>query len=315
MAQGVTGGIEGAPPVDAHDLVRAPAVRRRDRLYLRFGRLAPAIPGAFVLVGLFLAPMAMVLVFSLWRDVDFNLVPDWNVDNYAKFFAQATYLRTFAKTLIMAAAVTLAALAAALPFTYYLVRYVSPRWQRVVLLAVIVPFWTSYLLRVYAWQAILGETGAINQLLQFIGLIHEPSRLLVYNDLGVFIVLVYVYFPFAALALYAALEKFDFAQLKAAQDLGARPDQALRHILVPQITAGIITACIFVFIPILGEFLTPTLVGGAQGSLIANLVVNFLRLAQIAQGAAFSIIIAAFVTVVLIVFRRYLQVEDVVARG
>jgi spermidine/putrescine transport system permease protein len=128
-------------------------------------------------------------------------------------------------------------------------------------------------------------------------------------------VLVYVYFPFAALALYAALERFDFNQLHAAQDLGARPDQAFRHILVPQIRAGIITACIFMFIPILGEFLTPTIVGGVQGSLIANLVVNFFRGAQIAQGAAFAIIIAAFVTALLVLFRKYLRIEDVVARG
>ena len=177
----------------------------------------------------------------------------------------------------MASLVTAAGLALALPFTYFLVRYVSRRVQRIVLLAVIVPFWTSYLLRVYAWQAILGETGALNQLLMGLGLIKEPTTLLVYNDVGVFIVLVYVYFPFAALALYAALEKFDFTQFNAAQDLGARPDQAFRHILVPQIRPGIITACIFVFIPILGEFLTPTLVGGAQGNLIANLVVNFFR--------------------------------------
>ncbi len=118
-----------------------------------------------------------------------------------------------------------------------------------------------------------------------------------------------------ALALYAALEKFDFNQLHAAQDLGARPDQALRYILVPQIRAGIITACIFMFIPILGEFLTPTLVGGVQGSLIANLVVNFFRGAQIAQGAAFAILIAVFVTALLVIFRRYLRIEDVVARG
>jgi ABC-type spermidine/putrescine transport system, permease component I len=138
------------------------------------------------------------------------------------------------------------------------VRYVSRRLQRVVLLAVIVPFWTSYLLRVYAWQAILGETGALNQFLMQLGIIDKPSTLFVYNDLGVFVVLLYVYFPFAALALYAALEKFDFTQLNAAQDLGARPDQAFRHILIPQIRTGIITACIFVFIPILGEFLTPT---------------------------------------------------------
>jgi ABC-type spermidine/putrescine transport system permease subunit I len=184
-----------------------------------------------------------------------------------------------------------------------------------VLLAVIIPFWTSYLLRVYAWQAILGERGVINQVLMGLGVIETPSRLLVYNDLGVFIVLVYVYFPFAALALYAALERFDFGQLKAAQDLGARPDQAIRHVLLPQIRPGIITACIFVFVPIIGEFLTPTLVGGTQGVLIGNLVVNFFRGAQIAEGAALAIVIAGFVTLLLVLFRRHLQIEDVVARG
>ena len=257
-----------------------------------------------------------MLVFSLWRtNVDFDIVPDWNVDNYTKFFIVPTYLRTFVKTALMAAVVTLAGLATALPFTYFLVRYVSKRWQRLILLAVIVPFWTSYLLRVYAWQAILGEQGVLNQLLMSAGIISQPSRLLIYNDIGVFIVLLYVYFPFAALALYASLERFDFSQLNAAQDLGARPDQAFRHVLLPQIRPGLITACVFVFIPIFGEFLTPTLVGGPQGSLIGNLIVYFFKGAQISQGAAIAIIIAAFVTTLLVVFRRYLRVEDVVARG
>jgi ABC-type spermidine/putrescine transport system permease subunit I len=282
----------------------------------RLARAAPFVPGALMLTFLFLIPMLIMFVFSLWRtNSDFDMVREWNLNNYARFFNQATYIRTFIKTLLMAAAVTLAGLAIALPFTYFLVRYVSRRLQRMVLLAVIVPFWTSYLLRVYAWQAILGEKGALNQFLMGLGVIHEPSTLLVYNDLGVFIVLVYVYFPFAALALYAALEKFDFTQLIAAQDLGARPDQALRRILIPQIRTGLITASIFVFIPILGEYLTPTLVGGAQGSLIANLIVNFTRQAQIPEGAALAIVIAAFVTILLIVFRRSLRVEDVVARG
>ena len=282
----------------------------------RLGRAAPFAPGLVMLTFLFLIPMAIMFVFSLWRtNNDFDLVREWNLNNYARFFNQATYIRTLAKTLLMAGAVTLAGLAISLPFTYFLVRYVSRRLQRAVLLAVIVPFWTSYLLRVYAWQAILGEKGALNQFLMGIGVISEPSTLLVYNDLAVFVVLVYVYFPFAALALYAALEKFDFTQLNAAQDLGARPAQAFRYILLPQIRTGIITACIFVFIPILGEFLTPTLVGGAQGSLIANLIVNFTRQGQYPEGAALAIIIAAFVTILLIVFRRSLRVEDVVARG
>ena len=122
----------------------------------------------------------------------------------------------------------------------------------------------------------------------------------------------YVYVPFAALVLYASLERFDFTQLTAAQDLGARPDQAFRHILLPQIRPGIITACIFVFIPILGEFLTPIMVGGAIGLLIANLVANFFKNALIPEGAAVGFMIAAFVLLLLIVFRRYLRVEDVV---
>ena len=280
-------------------------------------RLVPLLPGLGLLVLLFLIPMGFMFLFSFWRtDPNFNVVPDWNLDNYLRFFTVPTYLRTFGKTLLMASAVTLAGLALAMPFAYFLVRYVSQCAQRVVLLAVIVPFWTSYLLRVYAWQAILGEHGAHQPGAPWaIGLISEPSALFVYNDPGIFIVLVYVYFPFAALALYAALEKFDFTQLNAAQDLGARPDQAFRHILLPQIRAGIITACIFVFVPILGEFLTPSLVGGASGNLIANLVVNFFRGAQFAEGAALAIVIAAFVAVVLVIFRKQLRVEDVVARG
>ena len=116
-----------------------------------------------------------MFVFSFWRtNNDFKIVPDWNLDNYARFFIEGTYLRTFVKTLVMGSLVTLAALAIGLPFAYFLVRYTSRWMQRVILLAVIVPFWTSYLVRVYAWQAILGEHGALNQLLMGIGLIDQP---------------------------------------------------------------------------------------------------------------------------------------------
>ena len=304
----MTDAASGAEPASLAE--SASSARRR------VGRVAPLAPGLILLGLLFLIPMAFMLMFSFWRtDPNFNLIPDWNIDNYLRFVRIPTYLRTFAKTLVMAAAVTAAGVALAMPFAYFLVRYVSRQWQRAILLAVIVPFWTSYLLRVYAWQAILGEHGALNQALQAIGLIKEPSALFIYNDFGVFLVLIYLYFPFAALALYAALEKFDFSQFTAAQDLGARPDQAFRHVLLPQIRAGIITACIFVFVPILGEFLTPALVGGASGSLIANLVVNFFRGAQYAEGSTLAIVIAAFVVVVLVIFRRSLRVEDVVARG
>jgi spermidine/putrescine transport system permease protein len=294
----------------------APSTSSLGRYRARVARIVPFLPAAILLVGFFFVPLALMGVFSLWRtDANLDIVPVWQLTNYQNFFTTPAYVRTLAKTAIIGVFVTAACLVFAFAIAYYLARYLSRRTARIALLIIIVPFWTSYLLRVYSWLAILGEQGLINQVLMTLGIIHEPSRLFVYNDVGTFIVLVYVYVPFAILALYAALDRFDFTQLTAAQDLGARPDQAFRRILLPQVRAGIITACIFVFIPILGEFLTPNLVGGAQGLLIANLIQNFFTNALIPEGAALAFIIAAFVTLLLIVFRRYLRVEDVVARG
>ena len=149
-----------------------------------------------------------------------------------------------------------------------------------------------------------------------LGVISEPSRLFIYNDIGTFIVLTYVYLPFAVLVLYASLDRFDFTQLTAAQDLGASPYRAFRHILLPQVRPGLITACIFVFIPILGEFLTPIMVGGASGLLIANLVANFFKDALVLEGSRRSASWSSrSSTLLLIIFRRYLRVEDVYASG
>jgi ABC-type spermidine/putrescine transport system permease subunit I len=305
MATEIVGGAALAPPTPV-SLGRG----------ARFRQLAPFIPAALILVGLFFVPLALMFVFSLWQtNANLDVVPAWSLQNYANFFSSPAYVRTLAKTMIMGAVVTVVCLLMAFAVAYFLARYVSRRWARLALLVIIVPFWTSYLLRVYSWQAILGEKGALNQTLMSLGVISEPSQLFVYNDVGTFIVLVYVYVPFAALVLYTALDRFDFTQLTAAQDLGARPVQAFRHILLPQIRPGIITACIFVFIPILGEFLTPSMVGGAQGLLIANLITNFFENALVPEGAALSFMIAAVVLVLLIVFRRYLRVEDVYARG
>jgi spermidine/putrescine transport system permease protein len=282
----------------------------------RLRELAPFLPAGLLLGILFFVPLGVMFVFSLWTtNANLDIVPVWNLDNYARFFESSAYVRTLAKTVIMGAGVTVICLVIALAVAYFLARYVSRRWARIALLVIIVPFWSSYLLRVYSWQAILGEKGALNQLLMSLGVISEPSRLFVYNDIGTFIVLTYVYLPFAILVLYASLERFDYTQLTAAQDLGASPSRAFRHVLLPQIRPGLITAAIFVFIPILGEFLTPSMVGGASGLLIANLIQTFFKNALVPQGAALGLLIVAFVTVLLVIFRKYLRVEDVYARG
>jgi spermidine/putrescine transport system permease protein len=305
MTAEVVGGVDVAPPTVAS---RGRTARLRE--------LAPFLPAGFLLGVLFFVPLAVMFIFSLWTtNANLDIVPTWNLDNYAQFFETGAYVRTLAKTVAMGAAVTTICLVFSLAVAYFLARYISRRWARVALLVIIVPFWSSYLLRVYSWQAILGEKGALNQVLLSLGLISEPSRLFVYNDIGTFIVLTYVYLPFAILVLYASLERFDYTQLTAAQDLGASPSRAFRYILLPQIRPGLITAAIFVFIPILGEFLTPSMVGGASGLLIANLIQTFFKNALVPQGAALGLLIVAFVTVLLIIFRKYLRVEDVYARG
>ena len=305
MTAEVVGGVDVAPPTVAS---RGRTARLRE--------LAPFLPAGLLLGVLFFVPLVVMFIFSLWTtNANLDMVPAWNLDNYAQFFQTGAYVRTLAKTVAMGAAVTTICLLFSLAVAYFLARYISRRWARVALLVIIVPFWSSYLLRVYSWQAILGEKGALNQVLMGLGLISEPSRLFVYNDIGTFIVLTYVYLPFAILVLYASLERFDYTQLTAAQDLGASPSRAFRYILLPQIRPGLITAAIFVFIPILGEFLTPSMVGGASGLLIANLIQTFFKNALVPQGAALGLLIVAFVTVLLIIFRKYLRVEDVYARG
>ncbi len=305
MTAEVQSGIEPTP---------LPVVSRSRTTRLR--ELAPFVPAGLLLGVLFFIPLAVMFVFSLWQtNANLDIVPVWTLDNYATFFETTAYIRTLGKTVLMGAAVTAICLVISFAISYFLARYVSRRWARLALLVIIVPFWSSYLLRVYSWQAILGEKGALNDLLMALGVISEPSRLFVYNDIGTFIVLTYVYLPFAILVLYASLERFDYTQLTAAQDLGASPSRAFRHVLLPQIRPGLITAAIFVFIPILGEYLTPSMVGGASGFLIANLIANFFKNALIPQGAAIGFLIMAFVTVLLVIFRRYLRVEDVYARG
>jgi spermidine/putrescine transport system permease protein len=274
----------------------------------RVGRYGGLLPAAVLLGGLFGFALALTVLYSFWQVVDFEVVPDWTLENYSYFFSVDTYVRTFVATLAMVAIATSLTLAVALPFAYWLARYVSRRWRRRLLMVVVLPFFASYLLRVYAWLGILGQNGAINRALQAVGITDEPVSILLFNRPAVVLVLVYLYFPFAVLALYVALEQFDWSQLKAAMDLGARGFGAARRVLLPQIRPGIVTAVIFVSVPMLGEYVTPLLVGGTKGVMVGNLVANFFDTGEYSRGAAAALLIAVFVVAILIVFRRSLEV-------
>ena len=272
----------------------------------RFGGLVPAA----VYFGLFFfVPFGLIVSFSFWHDFNYRVIHHWTLENYRYFFGQSAYVHTMWSTLWVGLASTGITLAMAFPFAYWLARYVPRGLQKALLVLVIVPFWTSYLLRVYSWLNILGDQGVVNTALKWLGLIDQPLSLL-YHRWTVVVVLVYLYFPFAALTLYSSIDRFDWDQLLAAMDLGASPLKAIRRILVPQIRPGIVAAIIFVFIPILGEYLAPQIVGGTDGIMTGNQIDEFQKYALYARASALSLLVAAFIVLLLVLFRRSLGAKE-----
>lgn len=272
----------------------------------RFGGLVPAT----VYFGLFFfVPFVLIVFFSFWEDYNYTVVHKWTTGNYRYFLGQSGYVHTLWGTLWVAFAATGITLGLAFPFAYWLSRYVPRGLQKLLLVFVVIPFWTSYLLRVYSWLGILGNKGVVNSFLEWLGVIDQPLSLL-YQRWSVVVVLIYVYFPFAALTLYSSIDRFDWDQLLAAMDLGAAPFKAIRKILVPQVRPGIITAIIFVFIPVLGEYLAPQIIGGTNGIMVGNLIDNFQQEAQYARASSAALLIAAFIIVMLILFRKSLSAKE-----
>jgi len=290
--------------------LEAPAPRPARRLSTALASYGAFLPALLLLGGFFLVPLGIIVVYSFWQVIDYNVVHHWTLDNYRYFFSVGAYVSTMWATLWVSLVATAIALGLAFPFAYWLSRYVPRRLRAPLLILVVFPFWTSYLLRVYSWLTILGEKGVLNRFLQWLGITHHPLGVFLYDRPAVILVLVYLYFPFAALTLYSSIDRFDWDQLRAAIDLGATPFGAIRRILVPQIRPGIVTAVIFVFIPILGEYLTPQIVGGTGGVMIGNLVVNFFQAAEYTRGAAVSLLIAAFILLLLVIFRRSLSTPE-----
>lgn len=257
----------------------------------------------------FFVSFGLIVCFSFWEDYDYKVIHNWTIENYRYFLSHSAYLHTMWATLWVGLAATAATLGLAFPFSYWLSRYVPRGLQKPLLVLVIVPFWTSYLLRMYSWLNILGAKGVVNTFLQWLGVIDRPLSLL-YGRWSVVVVLVYLYFPFAALTLYSSIERFDWDQLRAGMDLGASPLRAIRRILIPQIRPGIITAVIFVFIPILGEYLAPQIVGGTSAIMIGNLIDNFQKQALYARAASISLLIATFIILLLVLFRKSLSSKE-----
>ena len=275
------------------------------RPFLNFKNTAIALVVAWIMIFI-IAPTLMVAVVSLLkRDAHTLVRPVLSLDSY-RTLADPVYLKIFGKSIVYAAVTTLITLMAGFPFAFFLAR-TDKRWQRPLLLLVMVPFWTSSLIRTYALIIILKANGIINTWLRAAGIIKMPLELL-YTDFAIYVGLVYTLLPFMILPLYATLEKLDYRLVEAAFDLGARPIQAFFRVILPLSAPGITAGAIMVFIPAMGLFYVPDLLGGAKSMLLGNLIKNqFLVAGNWPFGAAVSMFLTLLMLGLLTIYFKTMK--------
>ncbi|MCC6293591.1 MAG: ABC transporter permease [Bryobacterales bacterium] len=260
------------------------------------------LPARAVMAALFVAPMAIVAAYSLLtRGAYGGQGAPWTLENYARLL-DPLYAGIAVKSFWIAGVSTAVCLAMGFPLALFIARARSRKalWLGLVTL----PFWTSFLVRTYAWMFLLRDTGLVNTLLLGLGVIREPLPLL-YNDSAVVLGLVYGYLPFMVLPVYAVLEKMDGALLEAAGDLGARPWEVVWRVVLPLAKPGLAAGGVLVFIPCLGAYLTPDLMGGGKSILIGNVIQNqFTTARDWPFGAALSVVLMAMVMALAWVARR-----------
>jgi spermidine/putrescine transport system permease protein len=260
-------------------------------------------PGTLWLLVFFLVPILIMLVYSVMpRGIYGGVDPGFTLEHYRRFF-DPLYLDILQRTFVWSVACTVICLVLGYPVAYVIAR--AGRWKSFLLFLVVLPFWTSFLVRTFAMIFLLRDTGLINNWLVKLGV--DPIAML-YTPFAVMAGLVYGFLPFMVLPIYASLEKLDLSLLEAAEVLGARPAERFRRVTLPLSMPGVVAGCLLVFIPALGSFLTSDLLGGAKQMMIGNLVQNqFSAARNWPFGSAASFIVMALVLAAVMI---YLKVKD-----
>ena len=269
----------------------------------RYGLLG--IPLAYLLV-FFFVPLALMLVISFWRVDNYHLVPAFTLGNYTEALTAPLNARVLWRTIELSIVVTVVAAAIGYPTAFFVARRVT-RFRRVLIVLAVLPLWTSYLIRSFAWIPILSRNGVINQALLALGVTDQPVTWLLYSNFAVVVALVGVYLPYMILPCYAVLERLDGRLFEAADDLGASGAQTFWYVLLPLSAPGVAVGSLFVFIMAMGSYVTPALLGGTSGTLIGQrIAVQYLDLSNQPLGSAMSVVIMAIIVVLAtLILRRY----------
>ena len=269
-------------------------------------------PPFFYALLLMAFPLGAIILFSFWTQNFMDVDTTFTLNNYRQIIDQPIYGALLQRSLFVSAVVTVVTVLLAFPIAYFVSFHVRPDRKSLWLFLITIPFWTSYLIRVFLWKVILGYNGVINTGLLNIGLIDEPLTFILYNINAVIITLAHAFAPFAILPIFVALEKIDRFLLEASRDLGENKVMTFFRVTLPLAMPGVVAAVLIVFIPTIGDYVTPELMGGAGGKLIANMIqTQFLALNNAPLGAALAVVAMLSVTAISLVFillnRRWLR--------
>jgi spermidine/putrescine transport system permease protein len=278
---------------------------RKDRILrsLGFRILVLLSPSLLWLIVFFVLPLVIVFVYSFLKRGPYGDIRwQFNLQNYVRLF-DPLYLKIFLRSFKIAAITTAICFLLGYPMAYWLAT--RPRkWRNTLLLLIMIPFWTNFLIRTYAWILILQDTGLVNQFLQNLGIISQPLRLFG-TDTAVIIGLVYGWFPDMVLPCYAALERLDFSLVEAAEDLYANELRAFLRVIFPLSLPGVVAGSILVFVPSLGTYITSDLLGGAKSVMIGNVIQSqFLTVRDYPFGSAFSFVLMAIMLIATLLYFR-----------
>ena len=257
------------------------------------------------------APIALVVALSFWTQDYLTLILIPTLENYREAWGELIYQTLMLRSLKLSIFVTFFTIMLAFPVAYYVSFYVNPKRKPFWIFMITIPFWTSYLMRIFLWKVILGYNGVINGSLMGLGIIESPIREIAYSQNAVIITLAHAWVPFAILTIFVALEKIDRSLLEAAEDLGDGPFRRFIRITLPLAMPGVIAATVIVFIPTIGDYVTPRLVGGPNGLMISNMIeLQFKKANNAPLGAALALSAMFLVTLISLVFvwlnRKYL---------
>jgi putative spermidine/putrescine transport system permease protein len=278
--------VGGGPRLIGRSASRVLYAHPRGRLGLLLG------PAVVWLLVFYLVALVLLLLTSLWQQDVFTaeLVHKWTTANYDKLFTgqDGLWLRVFWRTIRLAVIVTVVDIALAFPLAWFMARIAPPRWRTLLFLAVVVPLWSSILVRIFAWRTILGGEGVLNQFLVDTGILSHPSSAFLYNEKAIAITWAYVWLPFMVLPIFTALEKIPDGLIEASRDLGASAWTTFRRVVFPLALPGVIAGSIFVFALTMGDFVAPQLVGGGSQVLGGAIKDRFGVAADFPFGAALA---------------------------